>query len=152
MKKKEKIRIFPFLKEHSNNKQIIDAINFFLDVESPGSYTVDSRRMKELADNPLFDLYLMEIAGEIIGMTSLHFFNSLAKNSAWIEDVVIHPKHQGKGLGKKIMKHVTEQAKKKGVKHIDLTSSPHRKAANNLYKKLKFEPRKTNIYRLKIKK
>jgi GNAT superfamily N-acetyltransferase len=152
MKKIEKVKIFPFSKEHSNNNKIIEAINYLLDIESPGSYKVDSKRMMELVDNPLFDLYLMEIAGEIIGMTSLHYFNSLAKSSAWVEDVVVHPKHQGKGLGKKIMKHVVQQAKKKGVKHLDLTSSPHRKAANNLYKKLKFKPRKTNVSRLKVKK
>ena len=85
-------------------------------------------------------------------MASLHCVETLAKKSAWVEDVVIHPKHQGKGLGKKIMKHVIEKAKKKGVKHLDLTSSPRRVAANKLYKKFGFEPRDTNVYRRKLKK
>lgn len=150
MKKKAKVKIFPFSREHSKKGEIIEAINYFLDVESPGSYKVDSKRLMELVNNPLFDLYLMETEGEIIGMTSLHYFNSLAKKSVWIEDVVIHPKHQGKGLGKKIVKHVVSEAKKKGVKHVDLTSNPKRVAANHFYRKLKFEPRETNVYRLKV--
>jgi len=150
MKKKAKVKIFPFSREHSKKGEIIETINYFLDVESPGSYKVDSKRLMELVNNPLFNLYLMETAGKIIGMTSLHYFNSLAKKSVWIEDVVIHPKHQGKGLGKKIVKHVISEAKKKGVKHVDLTSNPKRVAANHFYRKLKFEPRETNVYRLKV--
>lgn len=50
------------------------------------------------------------------------------------------------------MKHIVSQAKKQGVKHIDLTSGPQRVIANKLYRKLKFEPRDTNVYRLKMKK
>ncbi|OGI38129.1 MAG: hypothetical protein A2612_02205 [Candidatus Moranbacteria bacterium RIFOXYD1_FULL_44_12] len=74
------------------------------------------------------------------------------KTVARIEDVVVHPKHQGKGFGEKIMSHVIEQAKKKGIDSIELTSNPKRAVANKLYQKLKFEPRKTNVYRLKLKK
>lgn len=107
-------------------------------------------RFEELIKNPLFELYLFELEGRIAGMASLHYMETLAKKSVWVEDVVVHPDHQGKGLGKKIMKHVVGEAKKKGVKHIDLTSSPKRIAANKLYQKLNFEPRDTNVYRLKI--
>jgi N-acetylglutamate synthase-like GNAT family acetyltransferase len=71
-------------------------------------------------DNPLFELYLLEIADKVVGMASLHYMETLAKKSVWIEDVAVFPKYQGKGLGKKIMKHVIEEAKKHGVKHIDL--------------------------------
>ena len=40
-------------------------------------------------------------------------------------------------------------AKELGATSVDLTSNPSRKAANMLYKKAGFEPRETNIYRLK---
>ncbi|TSA45287.1 GNAT family N-acetyltransferase, partial [bacterium] len=33
---------------------------------------------------------------------------------------------------------------------VDLTSNPKRVAANHFYRKLKFEPRETNVYRLKV--
>lgn len=133
-------------------ERLLESINDLLNVLSPNLEKINRKRLEELIANPLFELYLLEIAGEIIGMANLHYFNSLAKNAVWIEDVVIHPKHQGKGLGKKIVRHIMDKAKKRGVKHIDLLSGPHRKAANKLYKKLKFEPRNTNWYRLKLKK
>jgi GNAT superfamily N-acetyltransferase len=148
---KEKEKIYHLSKKVDLTEEILQKINDLMEILSPGIKKVDSKRFAELIDNPLFELYLLELEGQIAGMASLHFFDSLAKKSVWVEDVVIHPKHQGKGLGKKIMKHVMDKAKKRGARHIDLSSSPHRKAANKLYQKLNFEPRNTNWYRLHTK-
>lgn len=147
---KEKEKIYPLTKETEFTEEILRGINELMEVLSPGIKKVDSMRFEELIKNPLFELYLLELEGRIAGMASLHYMETLAKKSVWVEDVVVHPDHQGKGLGKKIMKHVVDEAKKKGVKHIDLTSNPKRTAANKLYQKLNFEPRDTNVYRLKI--
>ena len=147
---KEEEKICPLSKETELTEKLLQEINNLMEVLSPDLEKVDKERLEELIANPLFELYLLEIAGDIAGMVSLHYIETLAKKSAWVEDVVIHPKHQGKGLGKKIMKHVIGEAKKKGVKHIDLTSNPRRVAANHFYRKLKFEPRETNVYRLKV--
>jgi GNAT superfamily N-acetyltransferase len=152
MKGNPNIKIYSLAREDKIEDELLESINNLLRILSPKLDKISRERLDELINNPLFELYLLEITGEIAGMASLHYMETLAKKSAWVEDVVVHPLHQGKGLGKKIMKHITDRAKKKGVKHIDLTSSPHRKVANNLYKKLKFKPRKTNVYRLKIKK
>ena len=151
MKKKD-IKIYPMDQNIKLERKMLKSINNLLKVLSPELDMVDRKKLKELIGNPLFELYLLEIAGELVGMASLHYMETLAKKSAWVEDVVIHPEHQGKGLGKKVLKHVVSRAKKKGVKHIDLTSSPQRVIANHLYKKLKFEPRDTNVYRLKLEK
>jgi hypothetical protein len=43
------------------------------------------------------------------------------------------------------------QAKLRGMSHLDLTSSPSRVAANELYLKLGYEKRETNIYRMKLR-
>lgn len=146
----KKERIYSLTNEVRLSEEVLREINELMEILSPGIKKVDSARFSELRSNPLFELYLLELEGKIAGMASLHYMETLAKKSAWVEDVVVHPTHQGKGLGRKIMKHVVEEAKKKGVKHIDLTSNPKRIAANKLYQKLDFEPRKTNIYRLKV--
>jgi GNAT superfamily N-acetyltransferase len=146
------MKIYSLTEKIKSEKELLGSINKLLKILSPSLRAVDDKRLKELKANPLFELYLLEIAGEIAGMASLHYMETLAKKSAWVEDVVVHPKHQGKGLGTKIMKHVVEKARKKGVKHVDLTSSPQRIAANELYKKIGFEPRDTNVYRRKLKK
>ena len=150
--KKNNIKIYPMDRNVKLEEKLLQSINNLMKVLSPDLDMIDRRRLKKLIANPLFELYLLEIAGELVGMASLHYMETLAKKSAWVEDVVIHPKHQGKGLGKKVVKHIVERAKKKGIRHIDLTSNPQRVVANKLYKKLKFKPRKTNVYRLKLKK
>ena len=150
--KKSDIKIYLLDRNIKLEEKMLKSINNLMKVLSPDLDMISKKRLKELVDNPLFELYLLEIAGEIVGMASLHYMETLAKESAWIEDVVIHPNYQGKGWGKKIMKYAVGRANKKGIKHIDLTSSPHRVVANHLYRKLKFKPRKTNVYRLKLKK
>ena len=50
-------------------------------------------------------------------------------------------------VGKSLMRHAMEQAKKLGAKTLDLTSRPSREAANKLYQSLGFETRQTNVYR-----
>jgi len=150
--KKNDIKIYLIDRNVELEEELLKSINNLMKILSPDLDRIDRKRLEELIANPLFELYLLEITGEIVGMASLHYMETLAKKSAWVEDVVIHPKHQGKGLGKKVMKHLVECAKKKGLKHIDLTSSPHRIVANKLYQKLKFKPRETNVYRLKLKK
>ncbi|OGI25223.1 MAG: hypothetical protein A3J76_02245 [Candidatus Moranbacteria bacterium RBG_13_45_13] len=132
--------------------KLIDSINELLEVLLPGIEGINLERIKKLLENPFLDVFILEIDGRVAGMVSLHYMETLVKKSAWVEDVVVHPKHQGKGLGKKMMKHVIREAGKKGVKHLDLTSNSKRVAANSLYQKLKFEPRETNVYRLKVKK
>ncbi len=43
-----------------------------------------------------------------------------------------------------------EMAKDNGAVSVDLTSRPHREAANRLYKRLGFEMRDTNVYRYNL--
>jgi len=152
MREISEAKIYLLTKDIIDEKELLLSLNDLLKILSPGIEKIDLTRLDELLANPLFEIYLLEFEGEVAGMASLHYMETLVKKSAWIEDVVVHPKHQGKGLGKKITQHIIEKAKRKGVKHIDLTSSPHRVAANKLYQKFKFEPRETNVYRLKLKK
>lgn len=64
-----------------------------------------------------------------------------------IEDVVVLENYRGQGLGKEIIGTLLEKGKILGMKFVDLTSHPDRKAANKLYESMSFTPRKTNNYR-----
>jgi len=50
------------------------------------------------------------------------------------------------------MDYAIDFAMKAGAESIDLTSRPERHAANQLYLKLGFVKRETNVYRLALKK
>lgn len=148
----KKIKIYSLAEEVEIIEELVESVNELLGVLSPDAEGISRKRLEDLKKNPYLEVYLLEVDGQLSGMASLHYVDTLIKKSAWVEDVVVHPKHQGKGLGKKIMKHLIREAKRRGARHLELTSNPKRVAANKLYQKLKFEPRKTNVYRLKLKK
>lgn len=93
-------------------------------------------------------LFVAEEDGEIIGTYTIGTYLIPTATRVWIEDVVVDKSARGKGIGKQLMQHALEFAKLRGWEKIDLTSRPNRVAANELYKKLGFELRKTNVYRL----
>ncbi len=88
--------------------------------------------------------------GDVIGMASIYFIETLMGVKGYIEDVVVDKTHRGKGLGKDLTIGLIDIAKGVGASYIDLTSAPDREAANEMYKKLGFEKRETNVYRLKL--
>ena len=152
MKKKSKSKIYPLKEAIHPEKNVIQSVNDLIKVLTTKKIAVDQIRLKELLNNPFLEMYLLEVEGKIVGMGSLYYVETLVKKAAWIEDVVVHSEQQGKGFGKKIMKHIISEARKKGVKHVDLTSRHRRVGAHKFYQKLNFEKRKTNVYRLKMKK
>ncbi len=84
----------------------------------------------------------------IVGMGIL-IINYISQGRvARIEDVVVNPTYQGQEIGTNIMVMLIKEAAKQEAEHIDLTSRPARKAANKLYRKLGFQKRNSNDYRL----
>lgn len=85
--------------------------------------------------------------GEIIGTLTLVFYQIPSGLKAWIEDVIVDENARGKGVATALMWHAINTARKGGALKVDLTSLPRRIAANQLYLKLGFEKRESNMYR-----
>lgn len=87
----------------------------------------------------------------IIGCASLCVFHSPTGRKASIEDVVAISGFRGQGIGKALMEHIIGFAQRElAPVDLDLTSRPERVAANELYRKMGFERRGTNVYRMRI--
>jgi ribosomal protein S18 acetylase RimI-like enzyme len=69
---------------------------------------------------------------------------------AWIEDVVVDGSARGRGVGEALNRAAIDRARAAGATTVDLTSRPSREAANRLYRRLGFEQRTTNVYRLDL--
>ena len=129
----------------------LNAVNRLLPQLSASAKAISINRLKELTESDSTKLFLgADQGGEILGMLSLIVMQIPTGNKAWIEDVVVDKSARGKGIGRALMDHALEEAKKCGVKSIDLTSRPSRKSANQLYRSLGYEIRETNVYRYKI--
>ena len=132
------------------NANALSAINGLLPQLSKSSQPMNMERLSELVKSDNTFLFVASKEGQVLGMLSLVVLKIPTGNKAWVEDVVVDQSARGKGLGKSLMNHALEDAKKRGVKSIDLTSRPSRESANKLYQNLGYEIRETNVYRYKI--
>jgi len=88
--------------------------------------------------------------GTIVGMGSLHLCHKLTGTMGTIEDVVVDASLSGHGIGTALVTKLINAARTCGIKKLELTSNSTRVAANHLYKKLGFELRETNHYRMAL--
>lgn len=90
--------------------------------------------------------------GMVVGCASLSVFDSPTGRKASIEDVVVGSQWRGLHIGRQLMEHILDYARRElGDVDIHLSSRPARTAANELYKTLGFKQRETNFYRLQIR-
>jgi len=86
----------------------------------------------------------------IVAMATLVPRRQLMGCFGFVEDVATHPDYERRGIGTWLNRKLIEEAKRLGMRHVDLTSGPDREAANHLYRKLGYERRDTNVYRKKL--
>lgn len=92
--------------------------------------------------------------GKIIAKQTMYlYFLDHGVINACIHNVVTHPRHRGKGLGRRLTLRLIEIAREKGVSVIELTSNPTRISARSLYENLGFEKVSTDtteLFRLRL--
>ena len=92
--------------------------------------------------NKLKDILVAEDKGKIVSFL-LYIYRPkgkvFAENYFYIEDLFVTPEYRGRGIGKKLMNLVEEEAKKRGIKKLRLSSKVKNTPANTLYKGLGYK-------------
>ena len=83
-----------------------------------------------------------------MGMLTIGIYLSSTGEKGWIEDLVVSSKYRGQGVGENLTQFAIQFSQQKQIDLLMLTSNPARVAANNLYNKLGFEKKETNVYRM----
>lgn len=131
---------------------------------TPSDFTDLASLMQELSSNIVFTresldrmladpnshLYVIREEGRIVACACLCIYHQPFSTDATIESVVVSSNMRGKGLGRKLMEHLIEEAARMKVDCIHLTSNPKREAANALYQKMGFVKNETNCYVKKV--
>lgn len=86
--------------------------------------------------------------GTIVGVSTLAVFPIPTGKRAWVEDVIVDEASGGQGIGRQLTEAMLERASELGCVTVDLTSRPSREAANRLYRKVGFQQRETNVWRI----
>lgn len=106
--------------------------------------------LQKIVTDENLELWVLQDGERIIGMATLAVVVIPEGERAQIEDVVVHEKYRGKGLGKQLSEKLIARARERKIGSISLSSRADREAANKLYQKLGFEQWPTNVYRLKL--
>jgi ribosomal protein S18 acetylase RimI-like enzyme len=102
---------------------------------------------------PMTWLVVAEAEGHgIVGMLTLSAFPRVTGWTPWVEGVVVDEAMRGQGIGRALMEKVVEIARAEGFSSVNLSSRPHREAANALYESLDFTVVPTNYRRLRLSK
>lgn len=132
------------------DQQIVDRFHQLMRQLCPDCPAQDLTHYQELIAHPTSMLIVAKKEKDIIGCLTLVWYYIPTGTRMWIEDVVVDELYRGQNLGEALIQYAIQIAKSKGARQIDLTSRPSRLAANHLYKKLGFESRETNVYRLNL--
>jgi ribosomal protein S18 acetylase RimI-like enzyme len=91
---------------------------------------------------PDYALYVVEERGEIVGSFALLIMDNLGHlgaPSGVVEDVVVAPSRQGRGIGKQMMAFAIERCHERGCYKLALSSNLKRERAHEFYESLGFE-------------
>ena len=131
----------------NSSEKVLEDINQLLSQLSKSAKPLNLDDLEGLIECSSTHLYFAEEDEMVLGMLSLVVFQIPTGVRAWVEDVVVHGKARGKGVGKMLTLTALSEAKQLGALTVDLTSRPSREVANKLYMSVGFEPRITNVYR-----
>lgn len=114
---------------------------------------VTAEMLQRVADAPETHLFAaVGVDGHILGCASLCVYDSPTGRKASVEDVVVGSGFRGQGIGRALMEEIIGIARRDlAPLDLHLTSRPERVAANEMYRKLGFERRGTNGYRMRVK-
>lgn len=80
--------------------------------------------------------------GQVIGSYALLVMHNLAHRgtpAAVVEDVVVHPQHRRRGIGRQMMEHARSLAREAGCYKLALSSNLQRERAHAFYDSLGFQ-------------
>jgi ribosomal protein S18 acetylase RimI-like enzyme len=110
-------------------------------------------QLRRIIEDPATTLWTATVGSpeareaRIVGILTLVVFTLPTGVRAWVEDVVVDDEARGAGVASALINAAIAYAARSGARTVDLTSRPHREAANRLYQRLGFVQRETNVYR-----
>ena len=114
-------------------------------VDPPGTADLELARATFLRMQryPDYRVWLAELDGEPVATLALAIMDNLGHRcapSALVEDVAVHPKCQGQGIGRALIGHAIGQARAQGCYKLALSSNAKRAGAHAFYERLGFQP------------
>jgi ribosomal protein S18 acetylase RimI-like enzyme len=135
---------------HHATEELRQGLNSLLPQLSSTASALETADLEEIISSSAITLFVASDGSAVVGSLTLVIFPIPTGLRAWIEDVVVDEKARRRGVGEALSKAALQEAQRRGVRSIDLTSRPVRESAHELYSKLGFVTRDTNVYRFLV--
>lgn len=128
----------------ANTADLPQILNLYLHgLEDRAVLTIEQAEQifNKMSTYPNYKVYVAENEVEMLGTFALLIMDNLGHMgtpSAVVEDVAVLPNHQGKGIGKQMMRFALEQATEAGCYKMVLSSNLRRHDAHAFYESLGF--------------
>ncbi|HEY5438200.1 MAG TPA: GNAT family N-acetyltransferase [Acidimicrobiales bacterium] len=136
---------------NESSDELVEALNRLVPQLSTTAPPLTSTQVEELIQSETSIVFVAREGENIVGSLTLVVFSIPTGVRAWIEDVVVDSSARGAGIGEALTMAAIDEARRRNVRSIDLTTRPSREPANRLYARLGFERRETNVYRYTLK-
>ena len=133
-------------KEYS--EALLEQVNHLLGQLSSSASPLITKDLRSILESDASRLLIAKNAEVVVGMLTLMIFRIPSGLRGLIEDVVVCESVRRKGIGDLLIQSAINIAEAEGARMLDLTSRPERHAANQLYGKLGFSKRDSNVYRM----
>jgi GNAT superfamily N-acetyltransferase len=107
-----------------------------------------AERVQALVADPAVTLLLARDGEEVVGTTTVIVYTTPFWIKARLDEVVVDEHARGKGVGRALVSAALDVARDRGAQIAELQSAVHREAANQLYPRMGFQRRETNVYRI----
>lgn len=128
----------------------LDAINALIPQLSASAKAMTYARLLQLVKDPDMTVLVARDAQKIIGIGMIVWYHVLTEKRAWLEEIIVDEAYRHQGIGERLSRGLIDIAKQNRVERAYLSSGPQREVANKLYRKLGFEKKETNVYRMKL--
>lgn len=122
------------------NEDIPEALNLIKELamyeKAPHEVEVDVEEMSINYRNKVFDFFVAEIDGQIIGLALYYYKYSTWKGKCiYLDDIIVTEKHRNKGIGKLLLQAVIQIAKEEKLRKIEWQVLKWNTPAIHFYKK-----------------
>jgi GNAT superfamily N-acetyltransferase len=110
------------------------------------------QRLKAIIADPAVTLLVAWDGDDLIGTATVIVYTTPFWIKARLDEVVVDQSARGKGIGEALVLACLDVARDRGAQVVELQSGrgPAREVANRLYRRMGFELRDSNIYRITI--
>ena len=130
----------------ANREDLKDILQIYAEPDIDNGRILDIRSAESVLDKmqlyPNYSLYVATVDKQIVGSFAMLIMDNLAHMgapSAIVEDVVVHSKWRGQGIGRLMIRYAMEKAREEKCYKLSLSCNINRDRAHRFYESLGFE-------------